>query len=124
MNLSIRQNLLALALATSMLASGAALATRIMYLEQTIEMTRMVQVTPMDGSGAGTLTLTHDCEKCPDSLPYNRETRLTTPFGPDRPISELVQWQGHPATINYALPEPVATEILVRSIGADTTESF
>lgn len=94
-----------------------------LYVEATIESTRIVEITPLDLSGQGTLQFEHECDFCPDSLSYNLETRLTTPFGDNQDIYSLTQWQGHRAMVHYSTTNPVALRVVVYS-ATDVEENF
>lgn len=103
------------------LASGAA-AWDFLYVEHAIEVTRLVEIEPLNIAGKGNITLEDDCDICPDSLPYTRETSLTTPFGSGQSIDSLGEWQGHHAMIYYSLPNPIALRIVVYSATADLSD--
>ena len=93
----------------------AAYAWDFLYLEGTIDFTLIDRITET-GDSTGELELNHQCERCPTLVAYNAETRLETPFGKDRPIDELIEWEGHPAIVYYALPEEHATRVIVLPI--------
>lgn len=95
--------------------ANAALAWDFLYVEHTNESTRLVEITPLDLSGQGSITLEDDCDICPDLLPYNSDTLLTTPFGSGGDINELIQWQGHRAMIHYSTTDPTALRVVVYS---------
>ena len=48
-----------------------AAAYNFIYVEATIEQTRLIQISSLDSSGNGTISFQHLCDFCPDSLEYN-----------------------------------------------------
>lgn len=111
------------AFAFAALFASAATAWDFLYVEKTIESTRIVEITPLDLSGQGMLQFEDECDVCPDSLSYNLETKLTTPFGENQDIYSLTQWQGHRAMVHYSTTNPVALRIVVYS-ATDVEENF
>ena len=95
--------------------TSAATAWDFLYVHESIESTRLVEITPLDLSGQGVLTFQHECDFCPDSLTYNRETLLVTPFGENQDIYSLTQWQGHRAAVRYSSTNPIALRVIVYS---------
>ncbi len=102
-------------LGLSVLLASPAMSWDFLYVENTIESSIITQVTPLNLSGQGSIQLEYECDSCPKSLPYNRDTSLTTPFSANRDIYELSQWQGHRAMIRYSTTNPTALEIVVYS---------
>lgn len=96
--------------------SSAAIAIDFIYIEDSLEDTKMVEITPIDLSGKGTIRFEDECDYCPDSLEYNLDTRLTTPFGKDQDIYQLTQWLNHNAMVHYSRTSPEALRITVYSI--------
>ena len=86
-----------------------------LYVEQTLEYSKMTEITPLDLSGQGTIQFEHECDYCPDTLTYNLDTRLTTPFGEDQDIYQLTQWLSHNVMVQYSTTSPVALRIHVYS---------
>lgn len=86
-----------------------------LYIEDTIESARMVEITPLGLSGEGRINFEHECDFCPDSLNYNLNTQLTTPFGDNQDIYQLTQWQGHRAMVYHSTTSPNALRIVVFS---------
>jgi len=105
------------------LLAGSAMAWDFLYVHETIESTQLAEITPLDLSGNGTLRFEHDCDFCPNSLPYNRETLLVTPFGENQDISSLTQWQGHRAMVRYSTTNPTALRVVVYS-ASDVEEDY
>lgn len=93
-----------------------------LYVEDTLEYARLVSVEADVGVRQGQLILEHDCRSCPQQISFNRDTRLDTPFGTDRPLQEITEWQGHPVMVHYSLPTPVATEIVVFRLNAEIND--
>lgn len=93
---------------------GSAAAYDFIYVEETMEYSKMVQISSLNSSGQGSISFEHECDYCPDSLEYNRDTQLTTPFG-SRNISELTDWLNHNAMVHYSTTSPLALRITVFS---------
>lgn len=86
------------------------------YIEDTIESAQMVEITPLDLSGRGSISFLHEeCDFCPDQLNYNLDTQLTTPFGANQDIYQLTQWQGHRAMVYHSTTSENALRIVVYS---------
>lgn len=102
-------------LGLSVLFASPAMSWDFLYVERTIESSIITEVTALDLSGQGYIQLEFDCDSCPKSLAYNRDTRLTTPFSANRDIYEITQWQGHRAMVRYSTTNPIALEIVVYS---------
>ena len=105
---------------TLLLASSVS-AWDFLYVEDTIESAVMTQITPLDLSGEGSINFRHECDFCPESLNYNRDTLLTTPFGENQDIYQLTQWQGHRAMVYHSTTSTNALRIVVFS-AADLEE--
>lgn len=93
-------------------------ATDFLYVEDTLEYAELVSVEFDTATRQGMLYLEHDCNACPSQIPFNSSTRLQTPFGANRPLQEIVEWQGHPAMVHYSLPTPRATQVVVYRLNA------
>lgn len=93
-----------------------------LYVQHTIESARLVAISPIGIDGKGSITVVDECDICPDSMPYTRNTELTTPFGENQPISDLVKWQGNPAMVRYSLTTKEAIYIEVYSVTTDQAE--
>lgn len=95
-----------------------ALAWDFLYLEQSLDLAILESVTTENGGVQGVIGLTHQCESCPQTFSFGAETRLDTPFGDNRPLSELTGWQGHPVSLFYSLPDYRITLLEVLPLSA------
>ncbi len=93
-----------------------------LYVEDTVEYAKLVSVQFDTAARRGTLVLEHDCAACPTQINYNSSMLLETPFGKNRPLQEIVEWQGNPVMVHYSLPTPVATQVVIYPLNAEVDD--
>lgn len=105
----------------ALLASGAA-AWDFLYVQHTIERTDLIEVNPIGADGTGSIRIGNECERCPQVMPYTKDTYLTTPFGSNQSIENLGEWQGNPIMVRYSLTNNHAVDIVVYSVTTGSSE--